>query len=236
VTSDRSPHSPRTQQPSKRAEAGAWLAEKHVNRDPRAPLSQMSSHIGSIPIHSANQRDRDPRSARAEPLSKPAYPFAAAMCCGLNDPSRRTSSDAQVSVGQHHVIALSEREHQLRPSVADARFSLVLQIPRSAPGRISSEARKIASGDIHLGATTPATSQRAPCPRCEGRRTAILARGVEAPSAKRPAVNEAVTRGNVVGWPRAQGRLTATTAALSRSSSSAVEREPERCIRSIAQA
>jgi glucose/arabinose dehydrogenase len=33
---------------------------------------------------------------------------------------------------------------------------------------------------------------------------------------KWPAVNEAVTRGNVIGWHRAQGRLTATTAALSR--------------------
>jgi hypothetical protein len=32
-----------------------------------------------------------------------------------------------------------------------------------------------------------------------------------------PAVNEAVTRGNAIGWPgRAQGRLPATTAALSR--------------------
>jgi hypothetical protein len=31
---------------------------------------------------------------------------------------------------QHHVVALGEREHQLRPSVVDARFSLVLQIPR----------------------------------------------------------------------------------------------------------
>jgi hypothetical protein len=44
---------------------------------------------------------------------------------------------------QHHVVALGEREHQLRPSVVDARFSLVLQIPRSTPGKISVEARKI---------------------------------------------------------------------------------------------
>ena len=125
------------------------------------------------------------REAPALALSlRPTYPFAAAMCCGLSDSSRQMSSDAQVSVGQHHVVALGESEHQLRPSVVDARFSLVLQIPRSTPGRISVEARKIASGDIHPGATTPAASQRAPCLRCGGRRTAILARGVEAPSAK----------------------------------------------------
>jgi hypothetical protein len=127
--------------------------EKHVNRDPQAPLSQMSSHIGSIPIHSANQRDRDPRSARAEPLSKPAYPFAAAMCCGLNDPSRRTSSDAQVSVGQHHVIALSEREHQLRPSVADARFSLVLHSPTTT----SSSSSTTSSSSPTTSTSTPTT-------------------------------------------------------------------------------
>ena len=116
MTSDRSPRSPRTQPPSKRAEAGAWLAEKHVNRDPRAPLSQMSSHIGSIPIHSANQRDRDPRSARAEPLSKPTYPFAAAMCCGLNDSSRQTSSDAQVSVGSTTSLRLASANTSSGPA------------------------------------------------------------------------------------------------------------------------
>ena len=51
------------------------MPRNHVNRDPRAPLSQMSSHIGSIPIHSANQHDREPRSARAGPLSKANLPI-----------------------------------------------------------------------------------------------------------------------------------------------------------------
>jgi hypothetical protein len=68
------------------------------------------------------------------------------MFSGLNDPARQPSPDARSEVGQHHVVAPGEREHQLRPQRpldADAQFSLVQHTyARSTPGKIDVEARK----------------------------------------------------------------------------------------------
>ena len=73
------------------------------------------------------------------------------MSRGLHDPPRQTSSDAWT-----------------RSSAP------LLQIPRSTHGRIGVEARKIARAGIHCNTTTPAATQRAPCLRCGGRRSASL--------------------------------------------------------------
>ena len=79
----------------------------------------------SQPTHSRQLCVRAERLIEADVLGRPGLGRAAARGCAWR------------------------ARHQLRPSVVDARFSLVLQIPRSTPRRISVEARKIASVGIH---------------------------------------------------------------------------------------
>jgi hypothetical protein len=90
--------------------------------------------------------------------------------------------------------------------------------PAPADASISSDGTVIDTGD-----ETPASVETVdPGARLlGGPRRALPHSAVDAalppgPAPSGPAVNETVTRGNVIGWPRAQGRLTATTAALPR--------------------